>query len=160
MMINRYLQNGLQGKYAHYQTDLLFNGLSWEMAGEKPEGSPHSVWELLFHMNYWQEFILAELREEKPESLQDLSESWPGSPFPSNEQQYTETVTQFLKGLGRAMQQASKDSLEEGLGGRKRTAADLLMVLINHNSYHAGQVVYARRLVGAWPPPEGDESDE
>jgi len=129
MMINRYLQNGLQGKYAHYQTDLLFNGLSWEMAGEKPEGSPHSVWELLFHMNYWQEFILAELREEAPESPKDLSE-------------------------------ASKDSLEEGIGGRKRTPADLLMVLINHNSYHGGQVVYARRLISAWPPPDGDEADE
>lgn len=67
-MINRYLQNGLQGKYAHYQTDMLFDGLSWEKAGEKPEGSPHSVWELLFHMNYWQDFILTELHEEKTES--------------------------------------------------------------------------------------------
>ncbi|MBT2569658.1 hypothetical protein J7I83_03470 [Planococcus sp. ISL-110] len=111
-------------------------------------------------MNYWQEFILAELREEEPESPQDFSESWPGSPFPSNEQQYKETVSQFLKGLGQAVQQASKDSLEEGLGGRKRTPADLLMVLINHNSYHAGQVVYARRLISAWPPSDGDESDE
>lgn len=157
-MINRYLQSGLQGKYAHYQTDMLFDGLSWERAGEKPEGSPHSVWELLFHMNYWQEFILAELQEESPESPQDLSESWPDSPSPSHEKEYTDMVTRFLKGLGRSMQQASKDSLEEGIGGRKRTPADLLMVLINHNSYHGGQVVFARRLTGAWPPPS-DESE-
>ncbi|ANU11830.1 hypothetical protein A1A1_08179 [Planococcus antarcticus DSM 14505] len=159
-MSNRYLQNGLQGKYAHYQTDMLFNGLSWEVAGEKPEDSHHSVWELLFHMNYWQDFILAELQEVDPGSPKDPSDSWPGSPFPSSEKEYTETVTQFLKGLGQATQQASKDSLEQGIGGRKRTPADLLMVLINHNSYHGGQVVYARRLIGAWPPPDGDKSGE
>ena len=157
-MNNRYLQNGLQGKYAHYQTDMLFDGLSWEKAGEKPEGSLHSVWELLFHMNYWQDFILTELHEEKTESPED-TKSWPSSPSPSNEKEYTEAVTRFLKGLGRATQQASKDSLEEGIGGRKRTPADLLMVLINHNSYHGGQVVFARRLIGAWPPPSAQEDN-
>ena len=159
-MITRYLQNGLQGKYAHYQTDMLFSGLSWEMAGEKPEGCPHSVWELLFHMNYWQDFILAEMHEEKTESPQDLPESWPSSPFPSNEKEYTDAVTQFLKSLGRATQQASKSSLEEGLDGRKRNSADLLMVLINHNSYHAGQVVFVRKLIGAWPPPDAEQKEE
>lgn len=158
-MINRYLQNGLQGKYSHYQTDMLFDGLSWEEAGEKPEGSPHSVWELLFHMNYWQDFILAELHEEKTDSPED-SKSWPSSPSPRDEKEYTEAVTRFLKGLGRATQQASKDSLEEGIGGRKRTPADLLMVLINHNSYHGGQVVFARRLIGAWPPPSTQEDEK
>lgn len=159
MMNSRYLQNGLQGKYAHYQTDMLFDGLSWKLAGEKPEGSPHSVWELLFHMNYWQDFILAELHEEKTERPQDQSDSWPSAPAPANEEEYTEAVTQFLKSLGRATQQASKDSLEEGIDGRKRTPADLLMVLINHNSYHAGQVVFARKLIGAWPPPSDGEDN-
>lgn len=152
-MTKAYLQNGLQGKYAHYQTDMVLSGLTWEEAGEKPTDHTHSVWELVFHMNYWQNFILAELQEEQPDSPQDESISWPRTSAPSSEKEFTETVADFLKGLGRATQQASKDTLEEGLGGRKRTAADLLMVLINHNSYHAGQIVYIRQLTGTWPPP-------
>jgi uncharacterized damage-inducible protein DinB len=30
------------------------------------------------------------------------------------------------------------------------------MLVADHNAYHVGQLVAVRRLLGAWPPEEGD----
>lgn len=41
-----------------------------------------------------------------------------------------------------------------GPGARGGTLAQLIN-LISHDSYHLGQIVLLRRLLGAWPPPSG-----
>src|SRR5690606_2547660 len=122
-------------------------------AGNKPERCPHSVWQLLWHMNYWQDFMLAYLKGEAPRNPEHAAETWPEDPMPASEQDWVGEVERFSAGLQQAEQESAKDFSEEGFGRKRRTRADLLMVIINHNSYHAGQVVLVRRMIGAWPPP-------
>jgi uncharacterized damage-inducible protein DinB len=31
----------------------------------------------------------------------------------------------------------------------------MILTIASHNSYHAGQVVFLRRMLGTWPPPSG-----
>jgi len=157
-MEKEFFQNGLHGKGAHVDTATVFDGLNWESAGEKPENCPHSVWELLSHMVYWQDFMLAYLQGEIPKSPEHAVESWPNSPAPASEEEWDNTVSEFLDGLQRAEQEAAKDLTEKGPGGRGRTRAEWLMGITLHNTYHAGQAVIVRRMIGAWPPPSGGET--
>jgi len=155
---NEFLQKGIRGTSAHTDAAVVFEGLDWQQAGEKPEKCPHSVWQLLWHMNYWQDFMLAYLKGEAPRNPEQAAETWPEDPRPTSEQDWVQEVERFSAGLLQAEQESAKDFSEEGFGKKRRTRADLLMVIINHNSYHAGQVVFVRRMIGAWPPPSGGDT--
>lgn len=157
-MANDFLQRGIRGTNAHTDAAGVFEGLDWQQAGEKPEGCPHSVWQLLWHMNYWQDFTLAYLKGEAPRNPEHAEESWPEQSMPASEEEWNREAEHFSAGLLQAEQEAAKDVSEEGFGGKRRTRADLLMVIINHNSYHAGQAVFLRRMIGAWPPPSGGDT--
>lgn len=153
-----FFRKAFHGKGAHVDTATVFAGLDWRMAGEKREDCPHSVWETLFHMNYWQDFMLAILKGEKPGSPERAAESWPDSPSPADAEEWAAGISHFLEGLERAEFEASKDLSQQGFGKEERTRADCLMTIVLHNSYHAGQVVVARRTIGAWPPPSGGDT--
>ncbi|TWT14572.1 DinB family protein [Planomicrobium sp. CPCC 101079] len=157
-MEKEFFQNGFHGKGAHVDTATVFAGLEWQLAGEKPGNCPHSVWELLKHMVYWQDFMLAYLKGETPESPEHAAESWPDSPAPASEEEWDNTVSRFLFGLQEAEQEAAKDLMEKGLEGKGRTRADWLMGIILHNAYHTGQAVLVRRMLEAWPPPSGRDT--
>ncbi|MGI2328932.1 DinB family protein [Planococcus sp. YIM B11945] len=149
---------GFHGKGVHVDTSTVFDGLDWQKAGEKPENCPHSVWETLFHMNYWQDFMLSYLKGKTPKSPEHASESWPDSPAPASEEEWQSAIVHFLDGLKEGEHEAAKDLLEQGFGGPERTRADCLLSIMLHNTYHAGQAVFARRTIGAWPPPSGGDT--
>lgn len=151
-MTESMFQKALHGRSAHVDTALIFDGLDWQSAGKKPEHCPHSVWELLYHMNYWQDFMLGYLKGDVVKAPDHPEESWPVDPMPESRKSWEYGVERFLKGLKEAEQEAGKDLAESGFSRPGRTRGDLLMVMINHNSYHAGQVITTRSLIGTWPP--------
>ncbi|MGK7379353.1 DinB family protein [Planococcus sp. 1R117A] len=157
-MANEFLQKGMRGTSAHIDAAAVFKELDWQKAGDKPDKCPHSVWQLLWHMNYWQEFMLAYLKGEAPKNPEHAEETWPKEAMPASEEEWNDEVSKFTHGLQQAEQEAAKELSEEGFGGKRRTRADLLMVIINHNSYHAGQVVLVRRMIDAWPPSSGGDT--
>jgi hypothetical protein len=49
----------LTGGDAHVATRSVFDGLDWRFAGARVKGSPHTLYELLNHMIFWQEGVVA-----------------------------------------------------------------------------------------------------
>jgi len=41
---------------------------------------PHSIWQIVFHLNYWIEYDLKRIRGERPLYPGHASESWPSDP--------------------------------------------------------------------------------
>ncbi|WP_422122440.1 DinB family protein [Planococcus sp. X10-3] len=157
-MNEKFFASGLHGQGAHVDAATVFDGLDWQQAGEKAGGFPHSVWELLFHMNYWQTFMLDLLKGDKPNSADPDAESWPAASAPESEDEWDSAVAYFLKGLKEAEREAGKELSETVIAGREETRADYLQTIILHNSYHAGQVVFARKIIGVWTPPTGGDT--
>ncbi|MFD1030276.1 DinB family protein [Metaplanococcus flavidus] len=151
-MNEQFFRKALHGQEAHVDTATVFDGLDWRQAGEKATGFPHSVWELLFHVNYWQDFMLDLLNGDTPKSQNPDAESWPASPSPESEEEWDSAVAYFLKGLKEAEQEGGKDLTEQVVAGRGETRAECLQTIVLHNSYHAGQVVFARKIMGDWLP--------
>lgn len=155
-MYKGFFGKGLHGDEAHVDTATVFDGLDWQQAGQKAKNFPYSVWELLFHMNYWQTFMLDLLKGDRPNSADPDAESWPAAAAPESEDEWESAVAYFLKGLTEAEQEAEKDLAERVLEEREETRADDLQTIVLHNSYHAGQVVFARKIMGAWPRVHGE----
>lgn len=152
-MSDYFFEKGLHGDNAHVDPLEVFEGLQWEKAAEKFENCPYSVWQILNHMIFWQDYYLAFLKDKVPNHPESDEASWPNETAPANEMEWSDTILQFNKGLKEAENEAKKDIKEEKDPRLKRTRGEILATLMAHNSYHTGQVALIRRIIGAWPPP-------
>jgi uncharacterized damage-inducible protein DinB len=152
-IVRQTLQEALAGRAAHAPVGDIFDGLTWKLAGERPQGVSHAIYQQVNHLVYWQDFGLRWLDGDKPATPEHAAESWPGDEAPADQQAWESAVERFKSGLAEIVRRAVESNLYEQLG--PKTALDILQVLASHNSYHAGQVAALRRALGAWPPPGG-----
>jgi uncharacterized damage-inducible protein DinB len=151
--LEKTIGNALSGKASHVATKSLFAGLGWKAAGSRPEGVPHSIFQLLNHMSYWQDWGVKWLDGEDPPVPEHAAGGWPGSPSPTSSQEWQRAVRAFRSGLVKLERQAREADLLATRG--KHSRLGMLQSLASHNSYHIGQVVLLRQMLGAWPPPSG-----
>ncbi len=147
------LENALHGSGSHADTRTIFSGLDWQRAGTRPAGAPHSVFEILHHMLFWQEWAVKWLGGKKPPVPKHAAGSWPGSARPATKEEWDQAVTRYLETLEVMDTSARDGDLTIKIG--KRSRLEMLHLMASHNSYHAGQVVTLRQILGAWPPPGG-----
>jgi hypothetical protein len=152
-VLKRALGDGLSGKGAHVEAQHLFAGLDWEVAGALPDGVSHSVFQLLNHMTFWQDWALKWLDGQAPPLPNHAAGSWPGGAAPGTRAEWEAAVGRFQSGLKGLRDQVGK---ADPLAKRGRTTRlSMLRTMASHNSYHAGQVVMLRKLFRSWPPPSG-----
>jgi uncharacterized damage-inducible protein DinB len=149
----------LKGERGHVNTERGLLGLSWQLAGKRAEGMPHTIFRLVQHMNYWQEYCLELIEGGNPPFPSRAADSWPGTDEPAGRLEWEETVNRFTKGLARAIQLAESCDFAQRIAARpESTILDYLQSIASHNSYHLGQVALIRRILGAWPPPGGGDT--
>lgn len=144
----------LDGTGAHAAALDCVDDLDEATAGAVPDGWPHSCHRILLHIVYWQDLFLARL-EGRPAPLPAHAED--GWPAPGRNR-WTDTVGRFARGLEAAKSQAG-GALEEPIADwRGIRRGEGLAIVAQHNSYHLGQIVMLRRVLGAWPPPAGGDT--
>jgi uncharacterized damage-inducible protein DinB len=147
------LRHALSGAGAHVETHSIFAGLDWKLAGARPEHVQHSVYQLLNHMLYWQEWVVTWCDGRNPPIPKHASASWPGDAAPGDRHEWDDAVRAFRNGL-KVLARRSRDRSLLSKSGTKSTL-EMLHTIASHNSYHAGQVVVMRQMLGAWPPASG-----
>lgn len=147
------MERALSGKGAHVETQDVFEGVDWQSAGRVPAGAPHSLFQLLKHMAYWQDWAVGWLDGKKPPLPNHAAGSWPGGPSPQTRGEWEQAVRRFRRGLTGLQQRVRKAELLARRGHTTRLG--MLRTMASHNSYHAGQVVMLRQMLGMWPPPSG-----
>jgi uncharacterized damage-inducible protein DinB len=152
-VIRKVLDYALAGKGAHVAAQKIFDGLDWKLAGTRPEGAAHSIFQILNHLTFWQDWVVKWLAGKKPPIPKHASGSWPGGASPSNRKEWEAAVRNFRKGLEQLAKAPQKANLLEKRA--KSSPLQMLHAIAAHNSYHLGQVVVLRQMLGAWPPPSG-----
>lgn len=132
----------------------VLEGLEWQLAAVRPEGMPHSIFQVVNHMVYWLDFSRQWLEGHKPPTPEHAAESWPGATSPEDAEEWSATVDRFQEGLAGFNQWVESGELFNDRGSGK-TAVEIIQMIATHNSYHTGQIASLRRLVGDWPPPSG-----
>ena len=152
-ILERTVCRALSGKGFHAEAKNTLEGIDWMTAGTRPDGAPHSVFQLLNHMTYWQEWVVRWLDGEKPAIPKHASGSWPGSTGPKGRKEWEQAVRRFGHGLDEMDRRSRDTDLLSSPGGKSRL--EMLQTIASHNSYHLGQVVLLRQMLGVWPPPSG-----
>ena len=157
----------LDGQGAHASPLGCISDLSAESAGRRVAGFPHSIFDLTFHLNFWMDYDLRRMQGRPLPYPEHASGSWPADAPPVDESRWSKTVEAFASPLGQVEQLARSDSA--GLARaiepthpfhaeRASALGDVLWQLLAHNSYHVGQIVMLRRMLGLWPPRAGGDT--
>ena len=152
--LGRVIRHALTGKGAHVEAGDVFAGLDWKVAGARPGSFPHSLYQLLNHMIYWQDWVVKWIEGKTPPIPKHASGSWPGATAPTSREQWEQAVRHFRQGLDE-LDRRFRDAEFRLPKRRKKSPLEMLQTLGAHNSYHAGQVALLRQILGNWPPPSG-----
>ena len=120
---------------------------------------PHSIADIVAHMDFWQSWFLRRCRGESAPMAASALLGWPNVA----EGGWTALRERFVSGTEEAAALASQADLLEQLvhpaiefpplAGYK--VRDALVHVASHNSHHLGQIIILRQLMGSWPPPSG-----
>jgi uncharacterized damage-inducible protein DinB len=166
-MPERALMELLYGKGAHANPLACLEDVSAELAGRRVESFPHSVWQMVSHMNYWMDYEVRRIRGEAPKYPDHAAQSWPADAAPGGEQEWRKAVSLFGELLGRlavfagtSPEELARDveATHPDHAKHASTLRDVLWQTLVHNSYHVGQIAMLRRCLGAWPPRGGGDS--
>lgn len=147
----------LTGEGAYANVRHILEGVELGQLGVRPDVSPHSIYEELWHMLWWQDFVLEEVRGVPRQNPAHAAETWPEHAAPEDLAEARELVRRFLTGVNRAAALAADaETLDRVVGNY--TVRSLLETLLAHNSYHLGRIVLLRQLIGIWPPPSGGDT--
>ena len=151
--LRRHLLELLGGGGAHLDFEKATDGLVPDRRGVVPEGLVYSPWQLLEHLRICQRDILEYCRTADHPKLDWPDDYWPDAPAPPDGQAWDRSIAEF-RGDAEAMRKLVADPAVELLAplpwGGDHSIAREAMLLADHNAYHLGQLVDARRLLGAW----------
>jgi hypothetical protein len=144
----------LEGGGAHAKFEEVVAGIPPQLLGQKPTALPHSLWMLLEHLRLAQWDILEFSRNAKHVSPQWPEGYWPKTDAPPSPAAWNTSVKKFRRDL-KTMRDLVKDPRTDLFAripwGDGQTILREALLVADHNAYHLGQMLDARRLLGAWP---------
>ncbi len=154
-LLRDHLVQLLEGGHAHATFEHANRGFPASRAGERPPNSPHSAWELLEHMRIAQNDILRFCQSSEHKSPDWPSGYWPASPAPESEDQWHASLISFRDDLAEfvgMVRDPATDLYRQLPWGDGQTLLREALLIADHNSYHLGQLVLVRYLLGEWKP--------
>jgi hypothetical protein len=138
--------------HAHAGFDSAVKDFPAELRGQRPEGVPHSAWQLVEHMRIAQWDIIEYALDPKHKSPEFPDGYWPRSPGPPDAKAWDKSIAGFRadrKKLAAALEKM--DVLAPIPHTKNQTLASKTILVLDHNAYHLGQLVLLRRFLNAWP---------
>jgi len=155
--LRRQLLKLLEGGGAHATFEEAIQNFPPELRGKAPTGAPHTAWEVLEHMRIALSDILEFSRDPAYVSPEWPSGYWPESRSPSGEAAWERSLRLFRSDMKSFQKLVAKSDLFARINHPDASADTSLLrealLVADHNAYHLGELVFLRRLLGAWPRP-------
>lgn len=147
--------SSLDWDQAHSRFDDVVKNLPANLRAKRPEGSPHSLWELVEHIRIVQHDLLDFCRN--ADYSHDLK--WPDDYWPPPCDTITDEAWDFsLCEISSERDELKAFTTEPGRDltakiphGTGQTYLRTILVALDHAAYHMGEFVAVRRSLGAWP---------
>ena len=144
----------------------IIEGLNDEIVHRQMTNVPHTIYQELWHIAFWQQITLDWVR-----GIETPFPAKPSDGFPPEIQAASEEWEQLRARFLRDAELAAafardEDKLDQpircpsrpGTPVRVMSVRDQLISLAAHNAYHLGRIVLLRQIFQAWPPPSGGYS--
>lgn len=126
----------------------VLEGFTHDQAAARPIAGAHSVWELVLHVTTWAEISRARIKGQR---LTDPSpdEDWPptGPPGPGEWQRVLDRLGESHQALSADVRDLSDAALDGSVGDLGYTVDVLLHGVVEHGTYHAGQIALLRKAI-------------
>ncbi|RPD40712.1 DinB family protein [Chitinophaga barathri] len=149
----RNLKELLDGGHAHATFEQAVKGLPAKLQGQVPDGMPYSIWQLVEHIRITQLDILEFSRDPDYESPKWPEGYWPAERAPENAAAWEESIAQIArdrKTFTELLEAPEADLFTPFPHGTGQNLLREAMLIADHNSYHTGEIIVLRRLMGAW----------
>lgn len=160
------LERTLIGDSAAAPPTHILEGLSSEIVHRMVPGAPHTIYEELWHVAFWQHLTLLWINGIEAPYPEHASFGFP-THTEAQMERWDELCQRFLyESLKAAALTQDSDKLQQSIRCPSRTdhpirimsVREQLESLAAHNAYHLGRIVLLRQLNGAWPPPSGGDT--
>ena len=146
--LREHLVNLLTKAEAHVDARAELMDFPAKFRGSKPQGAPHTPWQLLEHMRLAQWDILRFSVDPKHKSPKFPEGYWPKTEAPASNADWDSSVKTFLADLEEmcAVVRDQKRGLYAPIPhGQGQTLLREALLVADHNAYHLGQLVLLRR---------------
>ena len=151
--LRQHLVKLLKGGDAHADFDTAVGKFPASLRGKRPEHAEHSAWEVLEHLRIAQWDILEFSRNPRHKSPEFPVGYWPPTQTPPNAEAWDKSAEAFRKDQKAFCDLVSDeptDLFAKDSHGEGQTVLREALVAADHNSYHLGELVLLRRILGAW----------
>jgi uncharacterized damage-inducible protein DinB len=146
-----HLSRSLSWDSAHVSLEDAVKGLPARLRGKRPKGFAHSPWELLEHIRLAQRDLLDFCRDADYVEGDWPAAYWPKSPAPPSPRAWAGSLKAVAadREAFQDLVKATPDLLASVPSRPGKSILRSVLLAIDHTSYHVGQIVMARKLLGA-----------
>lgn len=146
------LANAVSGRGAHITFPQAVERFPPDRAGDRVDGIDHTAWTLVWHMKEVIQDIIDYAEDPRNYTAKPYpSGYWPDSFAPPTEEAWSlkvAEVEQAIKTVHAWVTDESKDLLAPIPGTPGHSLFRQALLVVDHNSYHIGQIVDLRMLLG------------
>ncbi len=128
-------------------------GLTTDVAGQKIEGLPYTIWQVIEHIRIAQWDMLQFSMTPEHSSPAWPDGYWPNNKAPKNEAALKGTINQVNTNLNEFLGLVEDEQADLYGVFAHGTGQNLLkeaFMIADHTAYHTGEIVAMRRLLGDW----------
>ncbi|HYK44244.1 MAG TPA: DinB family protein [Parafilimonas sp.] len=143
----------LQNGHAHVTLNDAVKDIPFELLGKKPGGLTYSIWQIAEHIRIAQWDILDFSRNKNYKEMKWPEDYWPQEDAPESEAAWNDCIKQINEDQGSfidLLHAHAGDLFKPISHGSGQTLLREALLIADHNSYHVGQIVVIRRLLGNW----------
>lgn len=149
--LRQHLVRALGWDEAHLTVEESLRGLPAAGRGKRPRGFAHSPWELLEHIRLAQRDLLEFCRNGRYVAGKWPEDYWPAMPAPPTARAWAASLKAVAadREAFQAFVKSTPDLFAEIPGHSGKTILRSVLLAIDHTSYHVGQLLMAKKLLGS-----------
>ena len=153
ILIRKQLKSYLQDRKAHVNLQDAVRDFPEDKMNTLVPESGYTAWQLLEHIRIAQEDIQDFMVNPNYESRKWPEDYWPSPAEKADQTMWDTSVHRILedqKTLQKMLDDPATDLYNPIPHAEKYTRFREFLLIIDHNSYHVGQIVLLRKLLGVW----------
>lgn len=138
---------------AHASFNDAIKNIPFDDLSKKPNNLPYSIWQLTEHIRITQKDILDFSTNDNYKELNWPEDYWPKETAPENEAVWQKSIDEIqkdLKAFIELLKDEDADLLMPFAHGNGQNLLREALLIADHTSYHTGEIIVLRRLLGNW----------
>jgi len=159
--LSNHIKRAVAGPMWHGPSlDELLASVSSDQAAARPIPGAHSIWEIVLHVTAWAEIALARLHGQRTGDPAP-DEDWPpvpgsdpksGSDAAANWHAALDRLRESYRALATDTRRLEPSAFDEKVTGADYSVSNLLHGVIEHATYHGGQIALLKRALEGRQP--------